>query len=211
MKDAVAGASKVLAYLAQQNRPYSAGDIFSNLHKEVGKTAVVKALEDLAQQGKVREKVYGKQKVYMVCQSDESEMTEEEMAAVDAEAAEVQKELTGLEAECRTKEATLSGLTSALTTEEAEKQLAIVSKEVKEMEERLDQIKGGSNHISPGEKEKICKQHDLMKKTYRKRKRMAMEVVDSILEGYPKSKKQLLEEIGIETDEDAGFAPPKDR
>ena len=67
----------------------------------------------------------------MPLQSDESEMTEEEMAAVDAEAAEVQKELTGLEAECRTKEATLSGLTSALTTEEAEKQLAIVSKEVR--------------------------------------------------------------------------------
>ena len=30
--------------------------------------AVVKALEDLTEQNKVREKVYGKQKVYMVCQ-----------------------------------------------------------------------------------------------------------------------------------------------
>ncbi|WAQ94413.1 HOP2-like protein [Mya arenaria] len=54
--------SAVLDYLNKQNRPYSAIDICNNLHKEFGKTAIVKACESLAAEGRIREKVYGKQK-----------------------------------------------------------------------------------------------------------------------------------------------------
>ena len=53
----------VLEYLTQQNRPYSANDIVLNLHKEHGKTAVQKALDLLVADGKVVEKLNGKQKV----------------------------------------------------------------------------------------------------------------------------------------------------
>ena len=38
-----------------------------------------------------------------------------------------------------------------------------------------------------------------------------MEVVNSILENYPKSKKILLEDIGVETDEDAGVSLPQSK
>ena len=40
-----------------------------------------------------------------------------------------------------------------------------------------------------------------------------MSIVDAIMEGYPRSKKELLEEIGIETDEDVGvyFTPQMKR
>ena len=48
---------KVLSYLTSQNRPYSVNDIFLNLHKEVGKSAVQKALDLLVADEKVREKV----------------------------------------------------------------------------------------------------------------------------------------------------------
>ena len=56
-------AKAALEYLNKQNRPYSAIDIFNNLHKEYAKTAVVKCLEMLASEGKIKEKTYGKQKV----------------------------------------------------------------------------------------------------------------------------------------------------
>lgn len=61
----------LLRYLREQNRPYSAQDVFGNLQREhgLGKAAVVKALEQLAQQGHIREKAYGKQKVYFADQS----------------------------------------------------------------------------------------------------------------------------------------------
>ena len=52
---------------------------------------------------------------------------------------------------------------------------------------------------------------DLCFKEWRKRKRSCMEVVNSILENYPKSKKILLEDIGVETDEDAGVSVPQSK
>jgi 26S proteasome regulatory subunit (ATPase 3-interacting protein) len=36
-----------------------------------------------------------------------------------------------------------------------------------------------------------------------------MDIVESILESYPKSKRELLEEMGIETDEELGLQLPK--
>lgn len=32
-----------------------------------------------------------------------------------------------------------------------------------------------------------------------------MDIIDNVMEGYPKSKKKLLEDIGIETDVQVGF------
>lgn len=40
---------------------------------------------------------------------------------------------------------------------------------------------------------------------YTKRKRMCMNLIDAVLEGYPKSKQKLIEDTEIETDEAAGF------
>uniref|UniRef100_F7FST0 Homologous-pairing protein 2 homolog n=1 Tax=Monodelphis domestica TaxID=13616 RepID=F7FST0_MONDO len=59
----------VLSYLQEQNQPYSAQDMFGNLQQdhEFGKAAMVKGLEQLAQQRKI-EKVYGKQKIYFADQ-----------------------------------------------------------------------------------------------------------------------------------------------
>ena len=66
-KDAAA-AEAALQYLNAQNRPYSAIDIFNNLHKAHGQTAIKKALETLAADGKIVEKTYGKQKVWLSIQ-----------------------------------------------------------------------------------------------------------------------------------------------
>ena len=59
-KDAQAGAV-ILEYLTKQNRPYSATDVHSNLHNMFGKTAVVKTLEALVAEGKIKSKAYNKQ------------------------------------------------------------------------------------------------------------------------------------------------------
>lgn len=38
-----------------------------------------------------------------------------------------------------------------------------------------------------------------------RRKRFALSMIDAIMEGYPKSKQKLIEDIDIQTDEAAGF------
>ena len=63
--------------------------------------------------------------------------------------------------------------------------------------------------ITAADKAKVVKQHETNTGQWRKRKRMATEILDSILESWPKSKKSLYDEIGVETDESVGVTLPK--
>lgn len=70
-------AEAVFKYLQQTNRPYSANDIMMNLHKEFGKTAIQKALDELVEATRIREKIYGKQKVYCAIQEGKENNSQE--------------------------------------------------------------------------------------------------------------------------------------
>ena len=83
----------VLKYMSDQNRPYSTNDVLMNLHKEFGKTAIQKALDNLVQEGKLVEKVNGKQKAYVINQENLPTANEEELAALDAQIKEAEAEL----------------------------------------------------------------------------------------------------------------------
>lgn len=58
--------------------------------------------------------------------------------------------------------------------------------------------------ISTEDQQRTAREHETILREYRKRKRICNEMVNEILEGYDKKKKTLLEELGVETDEDAG-------
>ena len=62
--------SLIFEYMKIQNRPYSANDVFLNLQKKVGKTQVIKLLEEMGSNGKLVEKIYGKVSCnYQFCES----------------------------------------------------------------------------------------------------------------------------------------------
>ncbi|XP_065896703.1 homologous-pairing protein 2 homolog [Dysidea avara] len=201
--------AKILKYLTEQNRPYSAVDILNNLHKEFGKTCITRVLEQLAAAGKVKEKVYGKQKVYVVDQSQLADVDDKELTSMDKKITELQEKATAAKSKVKSMEAKLSSLKSSLTSEEAAKQLAEAEQDCTQFENRLTKIKSGKDHVSPEETEKIYGSNKEAVRQWRKRKRMAMDVINAILEGYPKSKKELYEEVGIETDEDYNVTIPQ--
>ncbi|XP_014665357.1 PREDICTED: homologous-pairing protein 2 homolog [Priapulus caudatus] len=199
----------ILAYLNRENRPYSAIDIFNNLHKEYGKTAVVRALESMAEKGSIKEKVYGKQKVYLPDQSGFPVVDDAELKKMDMQINQMTEKLKGSQGSLHTMENEIKTLKSSLTTEQAMDRLQAIEDECERYQHRLKKIKGVSNAVSPEEKDKIYKAKAHYMKEWRKRKRMTMDVLNAILDGYPKSKKELLEEIGLETDEDCGVCMPK--
>ena len=96
----------------------------------------------------------------------------------------------------------LKELQSQPTNADAEKEICEMEKVIAVMTERLNKLSNEQNLISKEEKEQISKNHELAVKEWRKRKRMCTDVMNAILEGYPKPKKDFLEEVGIETDED---------
>ena len=161
-KSKEAGATKaILEYLNRTNRPYSAGDIFNNLHKEFGKTAVTRALDDLAANGKIKEK-----------------------------------------------EARLSHFNSSLSIDQIEQEISKYDKEVKDLKAKIQSINTSVKDIDPKENEKIKEERNKVVREWRKRKRMANSILEAILEGYPKPKKTLMDDIGIETDEDYKVTMP---
>lgn len=195
-------------YLESQNRPYSVTDVFNNLHKEFGKTAVTKALETLAATGRVTEKTYGKQKVYAPSQDKYGDFNDEELKKYDNQIIQLQGTLSKLQQQAKQQEDQIIKLNSQLTTEEAGKKINLLESENEKLSARLNKLKSGTTLITKEERQKIyARQMDCVKQ-WRKRKRMAMDVVDAIMEGYPKSKKQFVEEAGIETDEEAGVKLP---
>uniref|UniRef100_A0A0K0D964 TBPIP domain-containing protein n=1 Tax=Angiostrongylus cantonensis TaxID=6313 RepID=A0A0K0D964_ANGCA len=56
--------AKITEYMVEQNRPYSATDVYTNLRQEFGKTLVLKVLESCAASGTLKEKMIGKQKIF---------------------------------------------------------------------------------------------------------------------------------------------------
>ncbi|XP_019291015.2 homologous-pairing protein 2 homolog [Panthera pardus] len=209
--EAAAGAPGILLrYLQEQNRPYSAQDVFGNLQREhgLGKAAVVKALEQLAQQGKIKEKMYGKQKIYFADQDQFEMVSDADLQGLDTKIMALTAKVQSLQQSCRHMEAELKELTSALTTPEMQKEIQELKKECAGYRERLKNIKAATNHVTPEEKEQVYRERQKYCKEWRKRKRMATELSDAILEGYPKSKKQFFEEVGIETDEDYNVKLP---
>ncbi|XP_072224726.1 homologous-pairing protein 2 homolog [Leuresthes tenuis] len=204
------GASVILAYLNEKNRPYSAQDVFCNLQKQhgLGKTAVVKAMELLALEGKIKEKIYGKQKIYFADQAQFKDVNDADLKTMDRQISELSAEVQSLTQSCRQLDAELKELNSSLTTEEIVAEIQELKAECSGCKARLEKIKSSANHVTPEEKEKVYKERDVYVKEWKKRKRLASDMMNAILEGYPKSKKEFLEEVGVETDEDCKVAFP---
>ncbi|ELU15467.1 hypothetical protein CAPTEDRAFT_203418 [Capitella teleta] len=206
----------IASYLTKQNRPYSAIDIYNNLHKAFGKTLVVKSLECLASSGKIRSKSYGKQTVFVADQAQFPEVDEDELKCMESKITDLSSKIQSTNEQCRSMESQLRGLNSALTTEQAKERLAEATQECESVGCRLNNIKSNNNSVAPEERMEDCKIHKqkIMEnrakyvKEWRKRKRLGNDILNAILEGYPKSKKELFEDIGIETDEDYNVKPP---
>lgn len=57
----------------------------------------------------------------------------------------------------------------------------------------------------PAELKAVEQKYEKYLNAYKKRKRLCKDMIDTIMESYPGTQKKLVDDIGIETDEDVGF------
>lgn len=198
-------------YLRKQNRPFNVAEIELNLKKEFGfgKSLVTRCLENLAQSGKIKEKVYGKQKIYFALQdtiavpNDEMQKSELTIRSNKAEIAQLEKAIKDLEAAIMAKSRRPNGA-------QLRKEIEELKEGNSKLEDKLKELKETAKGADPAKQKVLKKKREKVIGEWRKRKRIANNILDMILEGYPKTKKALLEEIGIDTDEDAGVTCPRD-
>ncbi|XP_062294726.1 homologous-pairing protein 2 homolog isoform X2 [Scomber scombrus] len=137
-----------------------------------------------------------------------SYVSDADLKAMDSQISELSAEVQSLTQSCKQLDAELKELNSSLTTEEMISEIRELKAECSGYRARLEKIKSATNHVTPEEKEKVYKDRDVYVKEWRKRKRLASDMINAILEGYPKSKKEFLDEVGVETDEDCKVAVP---
>lgn len=199
-------------YLQKANRPYSPMDVFNNMNSKdskLSKTAVVRALEELAAQQVIKEKINGKQKIYFADQDVFQKMDETELKQIDDKLQHLSERYQQMRAEIKAKEDKVTPLKNSVSSEQLAKRLDQIQLEVNDLEKRLKEINTKAQDFDPELQKKVKNERQSLVKEWRKRKRLANDIIDTILEDYPKSKKSFYEELEIETDEEVNAVLPK--
>ncbi|OMP06802.1 Tat binding protein 1-interacting [Corchorus olitorius] len=195
----------VLNYVNEQNRPLNSQNVADSLQKfNLKKASIQKALDTLADSGKISFKEYGKQKIYIARQDQFDIPNNEELASMKEENAKLQEQLEQQKKAISEVEGEIKSLQSNLTLEQIHEKEAKLRKEVKEMEDKLDKLRGGVTLVSPEERRAIEAMFSEKMNQWRRRKRMFKDLWDAITENSPKDLKEFKEELGIEYDEDVG-------
>lgn len=188
-------------YLYSQNRPYSLNDIINNLQNKFNKSTATKVLESLVSSSEICEKINGKQKIYFANQLN-FETDQQKLKDLDSEITELSKEVNCVKQSITEKQQKIRTLKEHVSTEDMENRLKLLRDEVEELSDSLASVTSRCKNVDPGEHSNLKRKHSTLTEECRKRRRLCNQVVDMILENYPKSKKCFYEEVGLETDED---------
>ncbi|KAJ1987319.1 hypothetical protein H4R33_002924 [Dimargaris cristalligena] len=201
---ATEGEQIVLDYLRKTNRPYSATDITHNLHGALTKGAIQKLLTQLQERSEIHGKTYGKQVVYVARQDDQEAPSPDELAEMDQRIEELKAQIIEQREDNKQLNTTYQGLNSSLTNEQIQARTATLMEENSGFEERLAVLRSGENVMSEDDKKRIDRAYDDNRKHWKRRKTMFKDIFDAITEHMPGNRKDFMEELGIETDEQVG-------
>ncbi|XP_009356572.2 homologous-pairing protein 2 homolog [Pyrus x bretschneideri] len=197
----------VLNYLNEQNRPLNSQNVADSLQKfNLKKAAIQKALDALADNGKISFKEYGKQKVYLARQDQFDIPNSEELTRMKQENEKLQEQLGEQKRAISEVEGEIKTLQANLTLEQIRDKEAKLRKEVAEMEDRLEKLRGGVTLVKPEDRKAVEQMVSEKISQWRKRRRMFKDLWDAITENSPKDVKEFKEELGIEYDEDVGVS-----
>ena len=193
----------VYDYMKSQNRPYSAINIFDNLHGAIKKSQLQKILDALVDEGSLIMKEYNS-KIYLFNQD------KLEIKVSDADIEEIQKEIDAkreenkqLKEEIASKNNELKILTLTLTDEELKAKIKEMKKELAKMKIKVDDIKGNKIDPIPPEKMNEAKENfEKELKVFKKTKKICTEIINDISDGLELKLKDTYEKIGIEDDEE---------
>ncbi|RZF45678.1 hypothetical protein LSTR_LSTR017518, partial [Laodelphax striatellus] len=112
-----------------------------------------------------------------------------------------------VERETKQCEAELQAFISQPTNEEAKPKIVEIEKRISDLRSKIGSVSANWNDEAEARMQLVKEERAKHVKEYRKRKRLCMDILNAIMEGYQGSKKTLMEEIGIETDEDVAMPP----
>jgi len=200
--------SAVKKYLETENRPFSATEVHNVFNKQ-SKNVITKALEELAQNKLIEEKVNGKQKIYFADQNNFQELDDNRIKEIDHQLEHLRQECEQMEKEVKDKDTEVSALRANLSPQQMSEKTAQLNEEVIELENKWQTIESKVQDFDPTLNEKVKNKRKRLVTKWIKRKRMAVQMIDTISGMSSKKPKDLMEEIGVETDEDYNVNIPQ--
>ncbi|CAK9292995.1 unnamed protein product [Gordionus sp. m RMFG-2023] len=144
----------VLEFINKHNRPYSATDISNFMQKDFGKTAIIRALDNLVNKKLIIEKLYGKQKVFMPDQEKLPVVQDSELKTLDIQINELSEKLKDSKNEMKLLESQLKNFETSLSIAEARVLFDKTEKERTELNSKLESIKSNEVIITVEERTK---------------------------------------------------------
>ncbi len=198
----------VLGVMEKEKKPFSVQEVVNHLQKDgVKKAAAQRGLDELVQKGTIIEKVFGKNtKIYFLNQEGLEKMEPEEMWACQAENRLLQQQVTELSSEVRDLERKLKALQSKKTVPELKAAINGAKARIAVSEERLKGLRGPN---AVDEKKMATVEVGFQKYTeaWTKYKRVWGSLWDPVSEGMglsSKKERDVLSDMGVDTDNDAG-------
>lgn len=178
-------------------------NIVDALQKDgVKKTAVERSLASLVEKGAVTKKEYGKAKIFIRSQKDIQLPDMDESKALDAQLRDLSSQHTDIVERVNILKSQVNTLRQTMTLEEAQTKLEQKKKELESKEEQRAQLGDGTSLMTNEEKTKLEQAYFDARSSWKKYKRIVIEMVNQVSEASGKRPAQLFEEIGVETDKD---------
>ncbi|GMT19348.1 hypothetical protein PFISCL1PPCAC_10645, partial [Pristionchus fissidentatus] len=188
-------------YMVEQNRPYSAIDVYNNLRQQYGKTLIVKALEHGVSIGILKEKLISKQKIFYADQDKLPVADESTLADLDKSIAARSETFESLSAKYKIVQNELTSLRSEETTNRLKEMVEESKMEVIQLRDRKELLEAARSNVgldAEAEAKELLAKEAVLEKLAARRKRMACDIIDAIREGANMPKKQLFDSIGLE-------------
>jgi 26S proteasome regulatory subunit (ATPase 3-interacting protein) len=203
------GAAKklILKYLRQQNRPYSAMQIFDNLHHRVLKGRVESVCEALAadQSSGVLVKEYGKAKLYFPNQYMLGNLPTN-IESLKAENAQATRRLRDLQAQEKSLHDAVEALARQPSDHALDSVLATQEVACATLSAQADRL-GGAN-IAQDACENAVKRFNFYRSKWSQRRTAVMDMVENIADGMEKKVAIVVDQLGVVTDAEAMHGIP---
>ncbi|KAG1313456.1 hypothetical protein G6F64_002239 [Rhizopus arrhizus] len=181
------------------NRPYSATDVFNNLHGTYSKSQVVKALDKLVKYEQLISKVYGKSTIYSIKQH-RTEEDEGDNNEIRSDVNRLTEKLNEIKNENKKFEEELANLKNEPTTKEAINLFEKYKEDNEKLKERLDKLTNGSILIPPEKRKRVDEEFEFNRNMWKKRRKLFRTIFNTVTEHLPGNPNEFKERLGIEED-----------
>ena len=188
---------QIMNYLEDTNRPYSATDISLNL--QLKKPITTKTLSDLAAKGKISQKENGKQCCYYVNQKDDEQSPEDIQTMLD-QTKDLEENIVELKGTVQSNIQYINDVSKYPADSELSAAIVEMAERKEALQSKLDELR--KQPMDPKEKDRINKSYTDVVKLWKSRKAKAKNILGELADKMEKSPSELVELIGLETDED---------